>query len=93
VEIELSVTFAPELREAVREAADEAGLSLSEWLSQAAEAKLNADRDAGILAEAAHRRRMEGLGQFLDEWQAEHGAFTEEEMAPARRDLGYEDPE
>ena len=47
----MSVTFAPELREAVREAADEAGLSLSEWLSRAAEAKLNADRDAGILAE------------------------------------------
>lgn len=46
----MSVRFAPELREAVREAADEAGLSLSEWLSQAAEAKLNADRDAGILA-------------------------------------------
>jgi hypothetical protein len=85
VEIELSVTFAPELREAVREAADEAGMSLSEWLSRAAEAKLNADRDAGILAEAAHRRRIEGLGKFLDEWQAEHGAFTEEEMARARR--------
>jgi hypothetical protein len=66
VEIELSVTFAPELRDAVREAADEAGLSLSDWL--------------------AH-------GNFLDEWQAEHGAFTEEEMARARRDLGYEDPE
>jgi hypothetical protein len=55
VEIELSVTFAPELREAVREAADEAGLSLSDWLAQAAEAKLNADRDAGILAEAAEK--------------------------------------
>lgn len=89
----MSVTFAPELREAVREAADEAGLSLSEWLAEAAEAKLNGDRDAGILAEAAHRRRTEGLGKFLDEWQAEHGAFTEEEMARARRDLGYEDPE
>ena len=28
------------------EAADEAGLPLSEWLSQAAEAKINADGDA-----------------------------------------------
>jgi hypothetical protein len=35
---------------------------------------------------------MEGLGKFLDEWQAGHGAFTEEEMARARRDLSYEDP-
>jgi hypothetical protein len=85
VEIELSVTFAPELREAVREAADEAGLSLSDWLSQAAEAKLNADRDAGILAEAERERRRRGLREFLDEYQAEYGAFTEEEMARARR--------
>jgi hypothetical protein len=89
VEIELSVTFAPELREAVREAADEAGLSLSEWLSQAAEAKLNADRDAGILAEAAHKRRMQALGEYLDEWEAEHGAFTEEELAEAAEKLGW----
>ena len=29
---------------AVREAADETGGSLSQWLSQAAEARLNADR-------------------------------------------------
>ena len=84
----MSVTFAPELGEAVSAAAAEAGLPLSEWLAQAAEAKLNADRDAGILAEAAHRRRMEGLGKFLDEWQAEHGAFTDEEMAEASRKLG-----
>ena len=53
--------------------------SLPQWLSQA--------------AEAAHERRMEGLGKFLEERQAEHGAFSEEEMARARRDLGYEDPE
>jgi len=88
METELSVTFAPELREAVREAADEAGLSLSEWPSRAAEAKLNADRDAAILAEAAHRRRMEGLQEYLDEYQAEQGAFTDEEMARASRELG-----
>ena len=76
VEIELSVTFAPELGEAVSAAADEAGLSLSEWLSQAAEAKLNADRDAGI-------------GEYLDEWEAQHGAFTEEELAEAAEKLGW----
>ena len=75
-------TFAPELREVVREAADEAGLSLSEWLAQAAEAKLRADGQARILEEA--RRR--GLREFLDEYQAEYGAFTEEEMAKARRE-------
>jgi TRAP-type C4-dicarboxylate transport system substrate-binding protein len=87
VEFELS-TFAPELREAVREAADEAGVSLSEWLAQAAEAKIRADGQARILEEAAHKRRMEGLREYLDEYQAEHGAFTDEEMAQASRELG-----
>ena len=93
----MSVTFAPELREAVREAADEAGLSLSEWLSRAAEAKLHADRYAGILAEAERERRLQGLREFLDEYQAEHGAFTERkehgafteaELAEAAEKLG-----
>ena len=84
VEFELS-TFAPELREAVREAADEAGLSLSDWLSQAAEAKLRADGQARILEEAERKRRSEALREALDEYQAEYGAFTEEEMARARR--------
>jgi hypothetical protein len=92
VGIELSVTFAPERGEAVREAADEAGLSLSEWLAQAAEGKLNADRDAAILAEAERERRRRGLREFLDEYQAEYGAFTEEEMAEASRKLGLSWP-
>lgn len=54
-------TFAPELREAVREAADEAGLSLTEWMSQAAEAKIRADGQARILEEAERKRRSEAL--------------------------------
>ena len=88
----MSVTFAPELGEAVREAAGRAGMSLSAWLAQAAEAKLRQDRDAGILEEAAQKRRSEALRAYLDEWQAEHGAFTEEEMARAqrKRELGDE---
>ena len=69
----------------VREAADEAGLSLSEWLAQAAEAKIRADGQARILGEAERERRRRGLREFLDEYQAEHGAFTDEEMARARR--------
>jgi hypothetical protein len=85
VEIELSVTFAPGLREAVREAADEAGLSLSEWLAQAAEAKIRADGQARILEETERERRRRGLREFPDEYRAEYGAFTEEEMARARR--------
>ena len=81
----MSVTFAPELGEAVEAAAAAAGLSLSEWMAQAAEAKMRADGQARIFEEAERKRRSEGLGKFLDEWEAEHGAFTEEEMARARR--------
>jgi hypothetical protein len=88
VEIELSVTFAPELGEAVSAAAAEAGLPLSEWLAQAAEAKILADGQARILEEAERERRFQGLREFLDEYQAEHGAFTDEEMAEASRKLG-----
>jgi hypothetical protein len=92
VEIELSVVFAPELGEAVREAADKARLSQSEWMAQACQHKLDADRDAAILEDAAHKRRLESLGRYLDEYEAEHGAFTEEELAEASREMGYSWP-
>ena len=59
-------------------------MSLSAWLTQAAEAKLRQDRDASILEEA-QQRRSKALGAYLGEGQAEHGAFTQEEMARARR--------
>jgi len=84
----LSVTFAPELGEAVRAAAAEAGLSLSEWLAQAAEAKIRADGQARILEEAERERRFQAFRELLDEYQAEHGAFTDEEMARASEELG-----
>jgi hypothetical protein len=87
VEIELSVTFAPELGEAVRAAAAEAGLSLSDWLAQAAEAKTRADGQARILEEAEQERRFQGLREFFEEYHAEHGPFTDEQMAQASREL------
>jgi hypothetical protein len=65
VEIELSVTFAPELGETVR-----------------------ADGQARILEEAEQERRFQGLREALDEYQTEHGAFTDEEMARASEKLG-----
>ena len=82
----MSVTFAPELGEAVRAAAEQAGLSLSDWMAKAAEAKIQADWEARILKEAEQERRHQGLREFLDEYQAEYGAFTEEEMARAQRE-------
>jgi hypothetical protein len=33
------------------------------------------------------REALEGLGKLLDEWEAEHGAFTEEELARARASM------
>jgi hypothetical protein len=86
VKIKMSISLAPELGEAVREAAAEAGTTLSEWLADAAESKLRAEADE----DREVKRRMAGLDAFLVEWQAEHGAFTEEEMARARHELGLD---
>jgi hypothetical protein len=68
----MSISFAPELGDAVREAARREGISLSAWVADAAERKLRAN----------------SLAAFFDDWEAEHGAFTEEEIAQARRELG-----
>ena len=86
VKITMSVTLAPELTEAIKESADRQGLSLDDWMAAAAELKFRADDEAAIFEEAERKRRMAGLREFLDEYQAEFGAFTEEEMAEARRE-------
>ena len=36
---------------------------------------------------AKKKAGLEGLGRFLDEWEAENGAFTEEELARAHAEL------
>lgn len=68
----MSISFAPELGEAIREAAKRSGVPLSTWLADAAARKL----------------RAEALDSFLADWQTEHGTFTEEEIAQAGRELG-----
>jgi hypothetical protein len=92
VKIKMSISLDPELGDAVREAAAEAGMTLSEWLGRAAETKLQQDTDARILEEAARKRRRESMRAFLDEWEAEHGAFTEEELTEAANELGLDWP-
>jgi len=72
----LSVSFEPALGDAVREAARRQGAGLSRWLADAAAARL----------------RSEALAEFLDEWEAEHGAFTAEELAAAAATLGLSNP-
>ena len=67
----LSVSFDPELGEAVRAAARRSGRGLSGWLAEAAAARL----------------RAEALAEFLDGWEAEHGALSAEELAQATAEL------
>lgn len=62
-----SVTMAPELGAAVREAAERQGTSVSSWLAGA----------------AAQQLRNELLGAALDEWEAEDGAFSDAELDAA----------
>ncbi|MGH3975490.1 MAG: hypothetical protein ACRDS9_19495 [Pseudonocardiaceae bacterium] len=68
----LSVSFDPDLGDAVRAAAKRGGGGLSRWLAEAAAAKL----------------RAEALADFLDAWEAEHGPLTAAELATAAAELG-----
>ncbi len=63
----LSVTMPPEIGAAVRDAAARQGTSVSSWL----------------VAAAAQRLRNELLGEALDRWEAEDGAFSDEELDAA----------
>ncbi|MGV1007337.1 MAG: hypothetical protein ACOYBY_01865 [Dermatophilaceae bacterium] len=69
----LSVSFDPELGDAVRSAAVKAGKPVSAWLSEAAASKL----------------RAEALTAFLTDWESEHGGVLSiEEIARAEAELG-----
>lgn len=68
----LSVSFEADLGDAVRAAAKRSGAGISGWLAQAAAARLRAD----------------ALSEFLDAWEAEHGALTVDELATAATQLG-----
>ena len=66
-----SVTMPPDLGHAVREAAARQGMSVSTWLGDA----------------AADRLRNELLGAALDAWEAEDGAFSDDELDAAAAGL------
>ncbi len=68
----ISVTMDPELGAAVRNAADQAGSSVSAWLAAA----------------ASDRLRIQLLGSALDAWEAESSPFSEAELDDAARTLG-----
>jgi hypothetical protein len=67
----LSVSFDPDLGDAVRAAAKRSGGGLSRWLADAATARL----------------RAEALAEFLDTWEAQHGELTPDELATAAEEL------
>jgi len=64
-----SITMDPELGKAVRAAAEAEGMTVSAWVAEA----------------AADRVRIRLLGEALDEWEAEHGTLTDEDMAAAEK--------
>ncbi len=68
----LSVSFAPELGDAVRDAARHSDSSVSAWLADAAAAKL----------------RSQALAEYLTGWEAQHGSLDAEELAKAAAELG-----
>jgi len=68
----MSVSMDPDLGDDVRRAAAASGKGLSAWMAEAAAAKL----------------RAEALGAFLEEWEKDHGAFTEHELGVAEAELG-----
>ena len=86
VKITMSVTLAPEMTEAIKESAARQGLSFDDWIAAAAELKFRADGEAAAFEEAERKRRAAALQEYLDEYQAEFGAFTEEELAEAERE-------
>lgn len=67
-----SVTMPPEIGEGVRQAAARQAISVSMWLTEA----------------AADRLRNELLGAALDQWEAENGPFTQDELNQAASQLG-----
>lgn len=72
----LSVSFDPDLGDAVRAAARQRSVGVSRWLADAAAAKL----------------RIEALADFLDAWEAEHGSLTAAELAQAAAELAVPTP-
>ena len=72
----LSVSFAPDVGDAVRDAARAKGSSISAWLEDAAAAKL----------------RAQALAEYLREWEAQHGTLSEKELAKAATEMSLTVP-
>lgn len=60
--------------------AERQGLSADDWIVAAAELKFRADDEAEAFEEAERKRRLALWHEYMEESQAEFGAFTQEEM-------------
>ena len=67
----LTVSLESDLAEAVRDAAGADATNVSAWLAEAARRQLAA----------------RGLGDVIAEWELQHGAFSDAELAVARQRL------
>jgi predicted transcriptional regulator len=73
----LAITVDPDVHARVVAAAEAEGISVSAWMTEAARRAL---------------KLRDGLAAVA-EWEAEHGAFTSEELDAARRRIGVSSPE
>jgi Arc/MetJ-type ribon-helix-helix transcriptional regulator len=72
--VRLSATVDDEFVETARRAvSDGRAESVSAWVNDA------------LARQAAHDRRLQALDEFIDEYEAEHGVISDEEMREARR--------
>jgi len=67
----ITISIDGQLAEALRDAAADDDMNVSAWASEAIEQMLN----------------QRGLRAVIADWEAEHGAFTDEELAAARKRL------
>jgi hypothetical protein len=65
----MSLSIPVKLARAARREAKHEGISVSAWVARAIE----------------RQTKLAGLRRLIDEYEAEHGAFTEEEKERARR--------
>lgn len=67
----ITISIDAQLAEALRDAAADDDMNVSAWASEAIEQQLN----------------QRGLRAVIDDWEAEHGGFTDDELAEARQRL------
>jgi predicted transcriptional regulator len=71
----MSISMDSDLAARVRAAAERAAQPLSAWIAEAVAARLRSD----------------AITEYLADYQTRHGAFTADELAAARREIGLPD--